>query len=54
MPRDLPKNATAAPGGTQHGAKKSSAGAIAGGVVGGVVALALLAFAVWFIRRRHR
>ncbi|WOO80225.1 uncharacterized protein LOC62_03G003737 [Vanrija pseudolonga] len=50
---DLPKNATAA-GGTQHGPKKSSAGAIAGGVVGGVVALALLALVLWFIRKRKR
>ncbi|KFY74868.1 hypothetical protein V499_05136, partial [Pseudogymnoascus sp. VKM F-103] len=33
-------------------AKSSNAGPIAGGVVGGIVALALIAFLVWFLRRR--
>lgn len=39
--------------GTTTGAKKSNAGAIAGGVVGGLAALALIAGAVFYLRRRQ-
>ncbi|ELR03149.1 hypothetical protein VC83_08460 [Pseudogymnoascus destructans] len=42
-----------APSSTDGSAGKSSnAGPIAGGVVGGIAALALIAFLVWFLRRR--
>ncbi|OBT63829.1 hypothetical protein VE03_06627 [Pseudogymnoascus sp. 23342-1-I1] len=41
-----------APSSTAAAEKTSSAGAIAGGVVGGIAALAILAFLIWFLRRR--
>ena len=45
---------TAAGDNSRSGSKKTNAGAIAGGVVGGLAGVALIAAAVFFLRRRSR
>ncbi|OBT79299.1 hypothetical protein VF21_01889 [Pseudogymnoascus sp. 05NY08] len=47
-----PSDSSPSPSSTDAAAAKSNAGPIAGGVVGGILALALIAFLVWFLRRR--